>query len=175
VAKAALDHGVEIINDPSGHTLDPNLVRTAAQYDAGVVINHMRGTPDTWAKLSPMKDAMAVIVGDLGAAVHRARHVGVDRSRIVLDPGLGFGKSPEGNLQILRELPTLRSAGRPILIGASRKSFIGATLNLPVGERLEGSLAVAALAVWQGAHVIRTHDVAATVRVVRMIDAIRNL
>jgi dihydropteroate synthase len=91
-----------------------------------------------------------------------------------VDPGIGFGKSPEGSLRILRDLPALRSAGRPIVIGASRKSFVGAVLDLPVGERLEGSLAAAAIAAWQGAHVIRAHDVAATVRVVRMVDAIRN-
>ncbi len=103
----------------------------------------------------------------------RAVAAGIADDKILVDPGLGFGKSASGNLRILRELPTLRSLGRPLVIGASRKSFIGAVLDLPVGERLEGSLAVAAHAVLQGAHVIRAHDVAATKRTTRMIDAIR--
>jgi dihydropteroate synthase len=154
VAKAALDYGVEIINDPSGHTLDPNLVKTAAQYDAGVVINHMRGTPDTWAKLPPMKDAMAVIVADLGAAVHRARQVGVDRSRIVVDPGLGFGKRKEQNLEILARLPELAALDLPILVGPSRKSF----LKQPGGQEAEIATAAAVTAaVLAGAHIVRVH------------------
>jgi dihydropteroate synthase len=105
--------------------------------------------------------------------VERAIAAGVADDKIVVDPGLGFGKSAAGNLRILRELPTLRSVGRPILVGASRKAFIGTALDVPVAERLEGSLAVAALAAWQGAQIVRAHDVAATKRVTRMIDAIR--
>jgi dihydropteroate synthase len=107
--------------------------------------------------------------------VQRAVAAGVSDDKIVVDPGIGFGKSSVGSLQILRLLPTLTRVKRPILIGASRKSFIGSTLDQPVNERLEGSLAVAAYASAQGAHVIRAHDVAATVRVVRMIDAIREV
>jgi dihydropteroate synthase len=113
-------------------------------------------------------------VGFLRRAAEKALASGLSDDKLLVDPGIGFGKSPAGNLQILKELPTLRSVGRPILVGASRKSFIGVALDLPVGERLEGSLAVAALAVWQGAHMIRAHDVVATVRVARMMDAIRN-
>jgi dihydropteroate synthase len=106
--------------------------------------------------------------------VEKALAAGVGDDKILLDPGIGFGKATSGNLRILRELATLSSLGRPIVVGASRKSFIGAVLDLPVEKRLEGSLAAAALAAWQGAHVIRAHDVVETVRVVRMIDAIRN-
>jgi dihydropteroate synthase len=113
------------------------------------------------------------VVGYLRKAAARAATAGIPDDKVLVDPGLGFGKSSNGNLEILRQLETLRSIGRPILIGASRKSFIGAVLDLPVKQRVEGSLAVAALAVWQGAHVIRAHDVPATVRVVRMIEAIR--
>jgi dihydropteroate synthase len=117
-------------------------------------------------------DLLSSVVGFLRKRLERAIAFGIPDDKILVDPGLGFGKSADGNLRILRELPTLRSVGRPLVIGASRKSFIGAALDLPVTERLEGSLAVAAHAAWQGAHVIRAHDVAATKRTTRMIDAI---
>lgn len=119
-------------------------------------------------------DLVAEVVAYLAERLERAAAGGVPGDRIVIDPGIGFGKSAEGNLRILRELAALRRLGRPILVGASRKSFIGAVLGLPVTDRLEGSLAVAAVAAWQGAQMIRVHDVRATRRVVRMVDAIRH-
>ena len=138
-----------------------------------IVLMHMRGTPRTMQQDTEYVDLLSSVVGFLRKRVDRATAGGVADDKIVVDPGLGFGKSASGNLRILRELPTLRSVGRPILVGASRKSFIGTALDLPVGERLEGSLAVAALAAWQGAQFIRAHDVTQTKRVTRMIDAIR--
>ena len=174
VARAALDAGADMVNDITAFS-DPGMIPLLRDRRAAAVVMHMRGTPATMQKDTQYVDLMASVVGYLRRAVEKAAQAGVADDKILVDPGLGFGKSPAGNLQILRELPTLRSVGRPVLIGGSRKSFIGAALNLPVGERLEGSLAVAALAAWQGAHMIRTHDVGETIRVVRMIDAIRNL
>jgi dihydropteroate synthase len=174
VARRALDAGADMVNDVSAFA-DPRMVQIVRDHRAVAAVMHMRGTPRSMQQDTQYVDLMASVVGFLRRAVEKAAQAGVADDKILVDPGLGFGKSPAGNLQILRELPTLRSTGRPILIGGSRKSFIGAALNLRVGERLEGSLAVAALAAWLGAHVIRAHDVAETVRVVRMIDAIRNL
>jgi dihydropteroate synthase len=119
------------------------------------------------------EDLIEEVVEFLTERVDTAVRAGVKDGKILVDPGVGFGKSTAGNLSLLSRLPSLVRVGRPILIGASRKAFIGKALDLPVEERLEGSLAVAAYASVRGAHVIRAHDVAATVRVVRMIDAIR--
>ncbi len=174
VARRALDAGADMINDITAFS-DPGMIPLLRDRRAAAVVMHMRGSPRTMQQDTQYVDLMASVVGYLRRAVDKAAQAGMADDKILVDPGLGFGKSPAGNLQILRELPTLRSMGRPILIGGSRKSFIGAALNLPVSARLEGSLAVAALAAWQGVQVIRAHDVAATVRVVRMIDAIRNL
>jgi dihydropteroate synthase len=174
VARRALDAGADMINDITAFS-DPSMIQVLRDRRAAAVVMHMRGNPRTMQQDTQYVDLMASVVGYLRRAVDKAAQAGMADDKILVDPGLGFGKSPAGNLQILRELPTLRSMGRPILIGGSRKSFIGAALNLPVNARLEGSLAVAALAAWQGVQVIRAHDVAATVRVVRMIDAIRNL
>jgi dihydropteroate synthase len=174
VARRALDAGADMVNDISAFS-DPGMIPLLRDRRAAAAVMHMRGTPRTMQQDTQYVDLMASVVGYLRRAVEKAAQAGVADDKILVDPGLGFGKSPAGNLQILRELPTLRSVGRPIVIGGSRKSFIGTALNLPVGERLEGSLAVAGLAAWQGIHVIRAHEVATTVRVVRMIDAIRNL
>jgi dihydropteroate synthase len=108
VAEKALEHGAEIINDPSGILLDLHLPRVVTKYDAGLIINHMRGTPETWAKLPPIKDLMRSIAIDLDAALHRARQVGVQKHQIVIDPGLGFGKRREQNSEILANLGELR-------------------------------------------------------------------
>lgn len=173
VARRAVEAGADMINDVSALS-DPGMIRVVRESRVPVVVMHMRGNPRTMQLDTHYVDLLSSVVGFLRKTVERAVASGVADDKILVDPGLGFGKSAVGNLKILRDLPTLRSIGRPILVGASRKSFIGTVLDLPVSERLEGSLAAAALAAWQGAHVIRAHDVAATVRVVRMVDAIRN-
>jgi dihydropteroate synthase len=173
VARMAIDAGADMVNDISAFA-DPTMLRLLRDSRVPVIAMHMRGTPRTMQQDTRYVDLMSSIVGFLRNTVQKAVAAGVSDDKILVDPGLGFGKSAAGNLQILQELPTLRSVGRPILVGASRKSFIGAVLDLSVTERLEGSLAVAALAAWQGAHVIRVHDVTETGRVVRMVDAIRN-
>jgi dihydropteroate synthase len=172
VARLAIEAGADMVNDVSSLS-DPAMASVVRDARVPIVLMHMRGTPRTMQQDTEYVDLLSSVVGFLRKRVDRATSGGVADDKIVVDPGLGFGKSASGNLRILRELPTLRSVGRPILVGASRKSFIGTALDLPVGERLEGSLAVAALAAWQGAQFIRAHDVAATKRVTRMIDAIR--
>jgi dihydropteroate synthase len=171
VAREALAAGADLVNDVSAFSdpAMPNVVRDAR---VPVIVMHMRGTPRTMQQDTGYDDLLSSVIGFLRDRVQRALAAGIADDKILVDPGLGFGKSAAGNLRILRELRTLRSVGRPLVIGASRKSFIGSTLDLPVNDRLEGSLAVAAFAAWHGAHVIRAHDVAATKRTTRMIDAI---
>jgi dihydropteroate synthase len=172
VARRALDAGADLINDVSALG-DPALLALVRERRVPAVLMHMRGTPQTMQDDTEYGDVVSEVTEFLDRAVARTIEAGIPDGKIVVDPGLGFGKSARGNLAILRRLPTLARVGRPILIGASRKSFVGSVLDLPVDERLEGSLAVAAYACARGAHVIRAHDVRATVRVVRMIDAIR--
>ena len=156
VAERALELGAEIINDPSGLTFEPHLARVASNHDAGLILNHMRGRPETWAKLGPMPDPMATIVRDLDATVSRARHVGVDKSRLVIDPGLGFGKRKEQNSLILGRLGQLASLELPILIGPSRKLF----LAHETAEETEFATAAAVTAgILAGAHIVRVHHV----------------
>lgn len=174
VARRAIDEGADLLNDVSGFS-DPEMLAVVRETKVPAIVMHMRGTPRTMQQNTGYADLLASVVGFLRDRVDKAVAAGVERDKLLVDPGLGFGKSTEGNLTILRELKTLRSIGCPLVIGASRKSFIGATLDLPVNDRLEGSLAIAAQAAWQGAHVIRTHDVSATKRTTRMIDAIRTI
>lgn len=169
VAANALELGAEIVNDPSGLTLDPQLARVATNFDAGLILNHMRGTPDAWAKLPPMKDVMGGVRSDLEAAAHRAVRAGVERGRIVVDPGLGFGKRGEQNSEILARLQELGSLDLPILVGPSRKLF------LKQGSARETEFATAAAvtaAILAGAHLVRVHDVLAMRAAVSVADAI---
>jgi len=156
VAERALELGAEIINDPSGLTFEPQLARTVSNHDAGLIVNHMRGRPETWAKLGPMPDPMGAIVRDLDAAVSRARHVGIDKNRMAVDPGLGFGKRKEQNSLILGRLGQLAALELPILVGPSRKLFLAH--NTPEETEFATAAAVAA-AVLAGAHLVRVHEV----------------
>ncbi len=174
VARRALDEGASLINDVSALS-DRDMAGVAAEYGAPLILMHMRGDPATMQRVTAYGDLIGEIRHELRKAMEKAAKRGRSDDKIILDPGIGFGKSRRGNLEILHRLPELIDEGRPLMIGASRKSFIGATLDLPVDRRLTGSLAVAAVATWQGAHILRVHDVAETVRVVRMVDAIRDL
>jgi len=171
VAQRALELGAEIINDPSSLTFDPQLAKVAAQFDAGLVLNHMRGTPETWAKLPPLPDVMGAIVHDMDATVHRACRAGVDRSRIVVDPGLGFGKRKEQNSEILSRLRELARLDLPILVGPSRKSFLAQ--QTPEDTALATAAAVTA-AILAGAHLVRVHDILQTRLVSTVADSILN-
>jgi dihydropteroate synthase len=172
VAARAIDKGADLINDVTALS-DPEMPPLLAESGVPVILMHMRGTPRTMQSDTSYDNLIDELIVFLRGSVQKAVEAGVANDRIIVDPGIGFGKSASGSLRILRELPTLREVGRPILIGASRKSFIGASLDLPVTERLEASLGIASLAAWQGAHLVRVHDVRETVRAVRMIDAVR--
>lgn len=171
VADKALEHGAEIINDPTGLMLDVQIPKVVTKHDAGLVISHMRGSPETWAKLPPLKDLMRTITLDLEAAVHRARQNGVQKQQVVIDPGLGFGKRREQNSEIIANLQALRTLDLPILIGPSRKSF----LSKAEPELTEfASAAAVAGCVLCGADMVRVHDVKAMRAVIEVADAIRN-
>jgi dihydropteroate synthase len=157
IAERALELGVEIINDPSGLTFEPHLARVISNHNAGLIVNHMRGRPETWAKLAPMPDPMGTITRDLDAAVSRTRHVGIEKSQLVIDPGLGFGKRKEQNALILGRLGQLASLDLPLMVGPSRKAF----LAHPTAEETRFATAAAVAAcVLGGAHIVRVHDVA---------------
>lgn len=170
VAENALELGAEIVNDPSGLTFDPQLARVVTNFDAGLILNHMRGTPESWAKLPPAKDVMAAICGDLEAAVHRAVRAGVDRARIVVDPGLGFGKRGEQNSEILARLPELGKLNLPVLVGPSRKLFLKQRTDRETEFATAAAVAAAILA---GAHLVRVHDVEAMRAAAGAADAIK--
>ena len=156
VAERAFEHGAEIINDPSGLTWEPQLARVVSNHDGGLVLNHMRGRPETWAKLGPMREPVATVLKDLEAAVSRARGVGMDKSRLVIDPGFGFGKRKEQNSLILDRLNELNALDLPILAGPSRKSFL---THQTAAETNYATAAAVAACVLRGAHVVRVHDV----------------
>ena len=169
VAQKAIEYGVEVINDPSGLTFDPNLAKTIANGDAGVLVNHMRGTPESWAKLGPMKDIMNTLGKDLDAAANRARRAGVLKDRIVIDPGLGFGKRKEQNAEIIAKLPELARLEIPILIGPSRKTFLKQADDEGTEFATAGAVAAAVI---RGAHILRVHDVKAMRSVTDTVEAI---
>ena len=156
VAERALELGAEIINDPSGLTFEPQLARAVSNHDGGLILNHMRGRPETWAKLGPMPDPIGSIARDLEATVSRARRVGIDKTKIVIDPGLGFGKRKEQNAVILGKLGQLAGLDLPIMVGPSRKSFLAHT---DAEETKFATAAAVVAAVLAGAHVVRVHDV----------------
>jgi len=173
VAENALDLGAEIVNDPSGLTFDPGLARVVSKYDAGLILNHMRGTPESWAKLPPMKDPLGTILSELAAAVHRALRAGIDRARLVIDPGIGFGKRGDQNSEVLARLGELAALDLPILVGPSRKLFLKQTTERATEFATAAAVAAAILA---GAHLVRVHDVEAMAPAVSVADAIaRNL
>jgi dihydropteroate synthase len=169
VAERALDLGAEIINDPSAFTFDPQLGKTVTKYDAGLILNHMRGTPETWAKIPALKDPMGTVLSDLTACLHRAMRAGLDRSRIAIDPGLGFGKRKDENAELLARLPELARLDLPILVGPSRKSFL--KQNSDEETAFAGAAAVSA-AILGGAHMVRVHDLKQMAAAARIADAI---
>ncbi|CAN5770534.1 dihydropteroate synthase [soil metagenome] len=172
VARAAVDVGAVIVNDVTAMRSDPSMPDVITDTGAGIVLMHMLGNPRTMQANPTFDDVVAEVKQALIGWAGDALAAGVPDSAIVLDPGIGFGKTREHNLQLLKGIPALREPGFPILIGTSRKSFIGTTLDVAVGERLEGTAATVAWAVANGASIVRVHDVKEMVRVVRMIEAI---
>ncbi|MBI4617972.1 MAG: dihydropteroate synthase [Planctomycetes bacterium] len=172
VARRALAAGASIVNDVSGLLSDLSMARVVAEAGAAVVVMHMQGTPRTMQEDPVYQDLMGEILSFLRDSVGMAERAGVARDAIVVDPGIGFGKRAEHNLEVLDRLWELRSLGLPILAGTSRKSFIGKTLGRPLGERLFGTAATVALAVARGARIVRVHDVAEMADVARMAWAV---
>ncbi len=165
VASAALDAGADIVNDVWGVGPSDAMARLAADRRVPYVVMHNR-------EEARYRSVVAEVIGDLSRALDRALAAGCAWDSLIIDPGMGFGKTPEQNLALLHDLDALRVIGRPILLGASRKSTIGKVLDLPADQRLEGTLALTALAVRSGVDLVRVHDVRANVRVARMADAV---
>jgi len=173
VAEAVLDSGADFINDISGLTFDADMAAVVAKKQAGVFVMHTRGGPETMQKDTAYDDLLSEVIGSLRHSVDLAHEAGVSDEKISVDPGIGFGKSVAGNLQLLRRLDEIAALGYPVLIGTSRKSFIGKVLDQPVPQqRLYGSLASVAVAAQNGAHLFRVHDVAATRQTVDLAWAI---
>ncbi|MBI3610967.1 MAG: dihydropteroate synthase [Nitrospirae bacterium] len=173
VARRALSAGARIINDISALRFDPEMAPLAAREGVPVVLMHMQGRPKDMQVQPVYTDVVREIIDFLEARIRLAEAAGIHRDRIIVDPGIGFGKTADHNLEILSRLEEFRSLECPMLIGPSRKSFIGQVLGLPVEERIEGTAAAAAIGTFLGAAIIRVHDVRAMGRVVRMADAIR--
>lgn len=181
VARAALDAGAEIVNDISALRFDAHLADQAAKAGAGLVLMHSRGTLATLHQLPPVPDIFEEVISSLRASVATAEQRGIKRESIVIDPGIGFGKSQEQNIELIAKLDQLIAAFPefPILIGTSRKSFLGRILAdedgnaLPVEERLHGSMATITAAILNGAHIVRVHDVKAAVETVRVAESLR--
>lgn len=170
VAAECLRSGASMVNDITGLG-DPEMIRAAKDADAGVVVMHMRGRPRTMQHDPRYEDLLAEVGGFLSERARRARAEGIEE--VVIDPGIGFGKTAAHSFELLRRLGELTALGFPILVGPSRKSFLGSLPSaLPADERLEGTLAAVAVAVMNGASIVRVHDVAETKRVVEVVDAV---
>jgi dihydropteroate synthase len=177
VAEMAIGAGAEMLNDISGLRHDPKLAEVAARSGVPLVLMHMRGTPRTMQQKPWAKDVMKDVSRGLRESVAIARGAGVRKSQIILDPGIGFGKSFAQNYELLAKLPGLAKLGYPLLVGTSRKGFLGATLAgdgkpLAAGERIWGTAASVAASILQGAHIVRVHDVEEMVQVARVTDCV---
>jgi len=172
VARRALDVGASVINDISALRVDEKIGQFAADYKSYLILMHMRGTPQNMQDDTHYNDLIGEVSGFLKSSVERAMSFGVSKDRIIIDPGIGFGKSVDGNFVILKNLHRFLELGCPILVGASRKSFIGKALNVDLDGRLEGSVAAACYAVLNGADIIRVHDVAETKQALTVIEKI---
>ena len=177
VAEAAIAAGAEIVNDVSGLESDPRIAEVAARRSVPLILMHMRGEPATMQKAPFARDVMKDVSSGLRASIAVARKAGVRKSQIVIDPGIGFGKSFEQNYELLRKLPELANLGYPLLVGPSRKGFLGATLakdgkSAPPEERIWATAATVAASILGGAHIVRVHDVPEMAQVARVSDFI---
>jgi dihydropteroate synthase len=173
VARAALDAGAVAVNDVSG-AREPEMIEVVAASGAGLVLMHMLGEPKTMQVEPRYEDVVREVRAYLADRLDAAETAGIDRDRLAVDPGLGFGKTYEHNLELMRDIDGFFDLGVPVVVGPSRKSFIGTALGeLPVDERLEGTIGAAAWMAGKGAHVVRVHDVGSVARALRVVDAIR--
>jgi dihydropteroate synthase len=179
VAETAAQAGAEIINDVSALRMDAEMAGVAQRHKLALILMHMRGDPRTMQKRPFARDVMRDVQSGLRAAVRRARKAGITKTQIILDPGIGFGKSYKQNCELLARLPELVKLGYPLLVGTSRKAFIGAILGsakvpLPAERRLWGTAATVVASILGGAHIVRVHDVEEMTLVARMTDAVVN-
>ncbi len=170
VARQAIEAGADIINDVSALRADSEMVRVVKRFNVPVILMHMKGRPRTMQRNPHYNDVISEIYHFLKERINWAKKHGIDENKIIIDPGIGFGKALDHNLEIIRRLREFRSLGRPILIGTSRKSFIGMILNLPPQERLNGTLASCALAITNGADILRVHDVRQVKQLAKVMD-----
>jgi dihydropteroate synthase len=170
VAEEGLEAGASIVNDITGLHHDAQLVEIIAKYSASVVLMHIKGTPKTMQENPHYDNVIEEIISYLGKGIASAQNAGVDQ--IILDPGIGFGKSVKHNLIIIQQLKEFQRLGYPVMVGPSRKSFIGTILDLPVDQRLEGTAAVVAASILHGANIVRVHDVKEMKRVAMVVDRI---
>jgi len=174
VARQALNCGANIINDISALRFDEAIADIVAKTGAGLILMHMRGEPSTMQQIAPSENIFAEICADIEIAVAKAVSRGVQRQQIIFDPGIGFGKTFEQNLTILNHLERFAELNLPVMVGTSRKSFIGRITNRPANERIFGTAASVATAILRGAHMVRVHDVSEMMEVSRITDAIAN-
>ncbi|PPJ64577.1 dihydropteroate synthase [Cuspidothrix issatschenkoi] len=173
VAKAAIQAGADIVNDISAGTFDPQMLPTVASLDVPIILMHIRGNPQTMQQLTNYQDLMGDIYNFLSEKITAAKLLGIDHNKIIIDPGIGFAKNQEQNLEILRQLRSLKKLNSPILVGVSRKSFIGNILNQPDPKlRVWGTAAACCAAVFNGADILRVHDVEEMQQVTLVADAI---
>ncbi|HYZ11961.1 MAG TPA: dihydropteroate synthase [Actinomycetota bacterium] len=173
VARAALDAGAVLVNDVSG-AREPGMLEVVAASGAGLVLMHMLGEPKTMQVEPRYEDVVREVRAYLAERLGAAEAAGIERDRLAVDPGLGFGKTYEHNLELMRDIEGFLDLGVPVVVGPSRKSFIGTALgDAPIEERLEGTIGAAAWMAGRGAHVVRVHDVAPVVRALRLVNAIR--
>jgi dihydropteroate synthase len=173
VASVVLQEGVSVINDISGLGAGYKMANVISRHKAGVVLMHMKGTPETMQKKPYYKDVCAEVLSFLSSRIILAEEAGIDFESIAIDPGIGFGKTLTHNVDLITKLDQLKVLGKQILLGVSRKSFIGDILNLEPAERLEGSIAAGIVGVINGANILRVHDVGSTIRAVRVVNALR--
>jgi dihydropteroate synthase len=179
VARAAVEAGAEIVNDVSGLQWDPDMKTTLAALSCGFVLMHMRGTPEEWKNLPPLGDVVSLVKRELRDRVQQAELAGIKKKRIVVDPGIGFGKNLEQNYPLLNRLHELQDLRLPLLVGTSRKSFIAKALEKngekpSPQDRLYGSLAAMVISILNGAQIVRVHDVKPAADAVRVADAVLN-
>jgi dihydropteroate synthase len=172
VARAALDAGADIVNDTSGLRFDPEMAPVVARSGAAVILMHMKGVPRTMQESPHYDDLLGEVRSFLAQRIQEAETAGIPSDRIIVDPGIGFGKTAEHNLILLNRLDALQELGRPVCVGFSRKAFIGRVLGLPPEERLEGTIAAAVLSVSRGARILRVHDVGPVAKAVRLAEAV---
>jgi dihydropteroate synthase len=172
VSDEVLKAGASIINDITGLQRSEEMAQTISRFDAGVILMHMQGTPETMQKRPKYEDVVAEVFDYLQDSISIAISSGISLDKIAIDPGIGFGKTNNHNLLILKNLKRFQELSKPVLLGVSRKSLIGNILNVPIEERLEGSIAAAVYGLTQGVSIIRTHDVRATLRAVKIVEAI---